>query len=62
MVLRGKYHLFSLSSNKTHYITLSSAEGPQKLIDTLPTLRVPVERELLPQDCAAVHLLESDLT
>ena len=62
MVLQGKYHSTSLSSNETHYITLSSAEGPQKLIDTLPTLRVPVERELLPQDCAAVHLLESDLT
>ena len=61
MVLQGKYHSTSLSSNEAHYITLSFAEGPQKPIDTLPTLRVPVERELLPWDRAAVHLLESDL-
>ena len=45
MVLQGKYHSTSLSSNETHYITLSSAEGPQKLIDTLPTLRGPVDRD-----------------
>ena len=45
MVLHGMYHSTSLSSNETHYITLSSEEGPQKLIDTLPILRVPVDRE-----------------
>ena len=62
MVLQGKYHSTSLSSNEAHYNTLSSAKGPQKLIDTLPTLRVPMGRELLTWDCAAVHLLGSDLT
>ena len=49
MVLQGKYHSTSLSSNETHYITLSSAEGPQKLIDTLPNFEGPYGQR-------AVHL------
>ena len=46
MVLQGKYHSISLSSNEAHYNSLSSAAGPQKLIDTLPVLRVPMGRDL----------------